>query len=205
MNIETLKSSAFYHWIMSNPDWLALSIVVIAFIESLAIAGILVPGVALLAIAAFVAGSSGVDVYVALSCAWLGAVLGDLSSFSIGRIFSEDLLRWKLLKNQRSWILRGESFFKRYGLASIVAGRFIGPIRPIMPLSAGILGMQTRPFVLVNMLSAVAWAPVYILPGFYLGSSIDTGYSSNELALIGLGALVVLATFFYSVRKYFSF
>jgi membrane protein DedA with SNARE-associated domain len=156
-------------------------------------------------VAAFVAGSGDINIYMVLASAWLGAVLGDVSSFFIGRYFSDSLLNWRLLQSQRDWIIRGEAFFERYGIVSIVIGRFIGPIRPVMPLSAGILGMPTTPFIAVNLASALAWAPVYILPGYLLGASVDTGYSSTELGLIVLAALAVLLAFFYWVRHHFKF
>lgn len=205
VDIEALQNSALYSWLLNHPDWISASIGLIAFVESFAIAGIIVPGVALLAAAAFVAGSADVNLYQILACAWLGAVLGDISSFYIGRHFSTDLLNWRFLQSQREWIERGEVFFERYGLISIVIGRFIGPIRPVMPLSAGILGMRSSPFIAVNLSSALAWAPVYILPGYWLGASIDTGYSSTELGLIVVTALVVLLAFFYSIRRIFTF
>jgi undecaprenyl-diphosphatase len=205
VDIETLKNSAFYSWLLAHPDWITASIGIIAFVESFAIAGIIVPGVALLAVAAFVAGSGDINIYMVLASAWLGAVLGDVSSFFIGRYFSDSLLNWRLLQSQRDWIIRGEAFFERYGIVSIVIGRFIGPIRPVMPLSAGILGMPTTPFIAVNLASALAWAPVYILPGYLLGASVDTGYSSTELGLIVLAALAVLLAFFYWVRHHFKF
>ncbi len=176
----------------------------IAFAESFAIAGVVVPGVLLMTVTAFVAGSGTLDMASTLAAAFVGAVLGDGSSFFLGKYYGQHLLDSRALKKQQRWVVRGELFFERYGAMSIVIGRFIGPIRPIMPLVAGILKMPTGLFLAVNLASALAWAPVYILPGFLLGASIDIALPPLQLALMGLFIAALLLLLFYSLRRYFK-
>lgn len=175
--------------------WLIPLTAVVAFIESLAFAGIVVPGVALLFAIASAAGQQNFNIYWLLSAAYAGAVTGDLLSFWLGRYaapFVES--RWPL-KQHPEWITRGHEFFQRYGSYSVVLGRFIGPIRPVIPFVAGTLGMPARRFILFNLLSALVWAPVYILPGYLLGSStaaIPDVWSAPGYILIGLIILLLL-------------
>ena len=72
-------------WVAGNPGWLVFALFATALIESLAIAGIIVPGVAMLFAFAALAGKTGIPLSEALIWAGLGAVAGDVLSFSIGR------------------------------------------------------------------------------------------------------------------------
>jgi undecaprenyl-diphosphatase len=82
---------------------------------------------------------------------------------------------------------------------SIVIGRFIPGIKPVVSGVAGMMGMGAIRFTLLNLLSAIAWAAVHILPGVSAGLAL-TGLNviSNGLAVV-IGALavgVVLAMWF---------
>ena len=50
------------------------------------------------------------------------------------------LRRWPL-KQQRTAVARARLFFYRYGFASVLIGRFLGPIRSTIPTVAGVMGM----------------------------------------------------------------
>lgn len=169
---DDLRSSDLFLLLTAHPEWVGAAIAAIAFVESFALIGILVPGVAMLAIAAFVAGSGTLDLGPALACAFVGAVLGDGVSFLLGRRLGPGLQRHPRLTGYRHWLARGEGFFDRHGPASVALGRFVGPIRPVIPLVAGMVGMPGRLFLVVNLLSALAWAPAYVLPGFLVGASL---------------------------------
>ncbi len=159
-------------WLSTHSQWLGLAIFLIALVESLAIAGLLVPGVVLMLAATAMAGGGDLSVSVALAWAFAGAVIGDLLSFALGRVFHQDIRRLSLFRRHPQWIDRGERFFRHYGVLSILIGRFVGPIRPIIPMVAGMFDMPVWRFVLVNLLSALAWAPAYVLPGFYAGRAL---------------------------------
>ena len=200
---QVLQDSALFEFLQANPNWVLWSILLIAFAESFAIAGVVVPGVLLLTVAAFVAGSGTLDMTSTLTAASVGAVLGDGSSFFLGKYYGQRVLGSRAIKKQQQWVVRGELFFEQYGAMGIVFGRFIGPIRPIMPLVAGMLKMPSGLFLTVNIASALAWAPVYVLPGFFLAASIDTALSPFQLVLFGLIVVALLLLLFFSLRRYF--
>lgn len=167
------------HWLTANASLILPAIAIIAFVESFAIAGIVVPGVALLFSAAAVAGLAGIPLIEVLAAAFIGAVLGDVISFYIGRAFHDRLpLTWPFSKYPNA-LQEGERFFEKYGTYSVVIGRFVGPLRPVLPLTAGVLQMSPTKFILINLLSAIAWAPAYILPG-YLGAEITQLATQNR-------------------------
>ena len=64
-------------WLSANPQWLGLAIFLIACIECLAIAGIIVPGTVLLFAVAVLAGSGTFSLGETLLLGFLGGMPGD--------------------------------------------------------------------------------------------------------------------------------
>lgn len=176
-------------WLADHSSLILPAVAVIAFVESFAIAGIIVPGVALLFSVAALASLSQIPVENVLIAAFVGAVAGDVLSFFIGRAFHDRLKNLWPFSRYPDALSQGESFFNKYGTISVVIGRFVGPLRPVLPLTAGMLHMPSAKFIIINVLSACAWAPAYILPG-YLGAEISQSAFGNEHA--GLSAWLVL-------------
>jgi len=161
-------------WFGEHQQWIMLAIALLAFFESLALVGIVIPGVALLFAAAVAAGSASINLWGVLVAGFLGAILGDGLSFLLGRYSHEKVVQLPPFNKHPEWITKGEDFFQKYGIASIVIGRFIGPIRPVMPLVAGMLEMPAIRFYSINILSALAWSPFYLLPGYFIGTAAET-------------------------------
>ena len=170
--MESLLSDHLSTWLSSHQSWLGPVIFAIALLESLAIAGLLVPGVVLLFAVTAIAGSSDMSIPVMLGWAFAGAICGDLLSFALGRLFHQDIRRLRLFQRYPQWIDQGERFFRRYGMMSVLIGRFFGPVRPIIPMIAGMFDMPFWRFLAVSLLSALAWAPVYALPGYTAGHAL---------------------------------
>ncbi|WP_417517782.1 bifunctional DedA family/phosphatase PAP2 family protein [Marinobacter sp.] len=186
-------------WLSANPGWLSLALFSTAFVESLAVAGIIVPGVAFLFAIAALAAQIGMPLMTALVWAWLGAVAGDTTSFAIGRLFQGRLTSVWPLSRHPELIKKGERFFRSHGGKSVIIGRFIGPVRPVIPLVAGALLMPWRRFLAFNIGSAMGWAPVYILPGFLVGSALASEapppahfYLVTGISLATLAAIYVV-------------
>ena len=90
------------------------------------------------------------------------------------------------------WLESGEAFFHRHGGISIALGRFIGPIRPVIPVVAGMLGMPARYFYFINIISAVVWSPAYLLPGYFVGASLNwRNHAPMELLAVVAGVMAV--------------
>lgn len=183
-------------WLHLHPGWLVVALFSTAFIESLAIAGLVVPGVAILFAIAVLAGKSGMPISEMLLWSTLGAIAGDTLSFELGRRLQGRLDTVWPLSRHPSIMAKGEAFFQTHGGKSIVIGRFFGPVRPIIPLVAGALGMSWKRFLSFNIASAIGWAPVYTLPGFLVGSALasDIRPPAHFYAVIGisLGVLAVV-------------
>lgn len=192
-DVDDLRSTALWNILTTHPQWIGWAILAIAFAECFAIVGMLVPGIVLLYVAAFLAGSGELSLWAVLGYAYVGAVLGDGSSFWLGQRFSGLLRSGRPLRNHPEWLDRGAAFFDRHGTASILLGRFVGPIRPLVPLLAGMLGFSALRFYTVSLLGSVVWAPVYVVPGFLLGAALQRSVEPPPALIPGLLLAAALA------------
>ena len=88
-------------------------------------------------------------------------------------------------------------------MVGIFVGRFIGPVRALLPLVAGSLGMQIKKFILIELISGFFWVSVYILPGYFAGkaASNETSFLALVLSVIAAVVAVYLASRFRIVKK----
>jgi membrane protein DedA with SNARE-associated domain/membrane-associated phospholipid phosphatase len=187
--------SNFMHWVSAHPNLTGLIVGVIACAESLAFIGMLVPGAALMLAAGALVGAGLVDFWSMFAWSVGGAVLGDGVSYWLGHRYREQLRSIKLLRRHPQWLARGTDFFQRHGGKSILLARFVGPVRPVIPVVAGMLGMSPLRFYLNNILSALAWAPTHLLAGMVVGASLVlAGQVATRLAIV-LGVLLASVWF----------
>ncbi|WP_299230791.1 bifunctional DedA family/phosphatase PAP2 family protein [uncultured Halomonas sp.] len=195
MNLAQLLSQ-----LTPSPGVLLLIIACIAMLESLAVVGVLVPGVLLITAAASMAGHQELALPAPLLAAFIGAVAGDSASFVLGYTQRERVTRCWPFSRHPEFLARGARFFQRQGVLSVFLGRFVGPVRPIVPLIAGMLHMPPRTFLWANLASAALWAPAYVLPGYLLGRTWDQLLEvppalHQPLTLLGVMLLALVVTF----------
>lgn len=175
-------------FLTNHPHYIYVCIFAIAMLESLAVVGIILPGVALLSAVCILAGELHLPIAYILLSAMLGAIIGDALSFMLGQFFEDKLHRFWPFRTHPHWIQNGHDFFLHHGGKSIFLGRFIGPLRPFIPLAAGMLQMPANRFYALNALSAVCWAPLYTLPAYYFAQVINIKqlFSWQGIAVLAL-------------------
>lgn len=162
--------SPLLEWLNANPELAGLVTFIISASESVAIIGTIVPGSITMTAIGALAGAGVVPLWSTIIYAILGAIVGDGISYWLGYYFKSRLrISWPFRKHPEL-LEKGESFVHKYGVMSVFIGRFIGPVRALVPLVAGMLGMKPMPFIIANVVSAIGWAPVYMLPGILLGA-----------------------------------
>lgn len=160
-------------WISVHPHWSYLIVFLVALSESLAVIGLIVPGVVMMLGAGALIATGTLDFWPVCLWAMAGAVAGDSISYWIGRRFQNQLRQiWPFSRHPET-LAGGERFFVQYGGKSVAFGRFVGPVRAVIPLVAGMMGMAPGRFLAANLLSAAAWAPAYLLPGMVFGASLE--------------------------------
>lgn len=122
---------------------------------------------------AVLTGHGATQLSTALLMAFLGAVSGDGLSFWLGKHFKDRIHHIWPFSRYPKVLQSGTRFFETHGGKSVIIGRFIGPIRPIIPMVAGALNMSAKRFFIYNASSAIVWAPMYVLPGFLVGASLQ--------------------------------
>lgn len=163
-----------FTWIESLPQsGVLLALALLACAESLAVIGIVVPGVALLTLLAALASEQSIPLIWVLLAGFIGAVVGDGLSYGLGYWFRDRIHQWPGFRTHPQWLTQSTAFIHKYGAVSVVMGRFIGPIRPFIPVAAGLFRMPPQHFYLLNILSAAVWSPLYLLPGFLTGKVLD--------------------------------
>jgi len=176
-----------------HPHWAGAVIALVAFSESLALVGLLVPGAAILFAAGALIASGALAFWPMCLWAIAGAILGDGVSYWLGRHYRSHVRDLWPFRKHPGLLDRGEAFLHRHGGKSIILGRFVGPVRPVIPIVAGMLDMPPTRFYTINVLSAIGWAPAYLLPGMAFGASLAlAGAVSGRLALL-VGLLVGIA------------
>ena len=169
----------------------------VAFAESLAIVGTLVPAAIVMFGGGALVGHGVLPLSWTLGVAVAGAVAGDALSYELGRHQQDRVRAWPLFRRHAERMQKAEQLIGRHGAASVLIARFTGAVRAFVPLLAGFAGMPAVKFYVTNVLSALLWAPAHILPGVVFGASLHLAeQASGRLALLVLvlAALVWGAT-----------
>jgi hypothetical protein len=90
------------------------------------------------------------------------------------------------------YVERAYRFFARYGGASILIGHFLGPLRPIVPVVAGLSGMDARRFLLWNIAGGAAYAIALVSAGYFFGTAFGILGSATTRAGLFVGAVLAL-------------
>lgn len=182
-------------FVASYGMWAGPIVGLLAFGESLAVIGVLIPATAVMIAIGGLIGAGTLDPIPIYVWAVIGAILGDWLSYWIGRRIGPSVYRRWPLNRHRSMVARTRLFFRKYGFLSIFFGRFLGPVRATIPLVAGVMEMAGKPFQIANLLSALLWVPLMFAPGYLAGSSVGPSLAITEWHLIGFGAGVMVLTF----------
>lgn len=159
--------------VKSHIAWAEPVVFVLGFAESIAIVSLFIPSTALfLAIGALHAAAGGefVTLWLAGAC---GAFIGDVVSFKFGRVVKRDLRRMWPLNRNPEWYVASRLFTRRRGMVSIIVSKFLGALRPFVPVVAGATGMRWPLFVVASLLSCAIWAGTFLSPGYGVKWLID--------------------------------
>jgi membrane protein DedA with SNARE-associated domain len=150
-------------------DHMALAqpvVFILGFAEGIPVLSLFVPSTALflgIGVAHSAVGGTFVPMWMAASA---GAVLGDLVTYALGRYFKADAARMWPLSRKPGLLAAGNAYFQRWGALAVLAGKFLGVVRPVIPLIAGMTHMPLWIYVPASIASSIAWAGVFLSPGY---------------------------------------
>ncbi|HEX8414000.1 MAG TPA: DedA family protein [Sphingomicrobium sp.] len=180
--IDNLDAAVAFLLIHRSFIWLAIGL--LAFGESLAIAGTIIPATPILLLLGTLIGRGLIEPAEAVPPALAGAIVGYWASWAIGRRLKSRIYRAKSLAARRRSVARVRLFLSRWGGPSLVIGRFmLGPLQSMLPLVAGAGGMGPRRFHVWNIVSAFVWVPIVLAPGYLTGRGLVSTAMGQEVVM----------------------
>lgn len=173
-----------------------------------------IPSEIILTFTGFMTLTSKLTLWGSVIAATVGAVIGALLLYVIGRYLNPERLHW-LVASRLGWGLRlkdsditkAQSFFQRHGFKTIFFGRFVPVIRSLISIPAGMAKMPGLLFVLLTTVATLIWNLVLILLGRAAGSAwaevsamVDTYASVVAILLAGILLIGGLVYYFKRIR-----
>ena len=177
-------------YLSAHPELALAAIFAAAFLEALAFVGTIVPGSSIVFAGGVLVGLKALDPWPAAASPVIGAILGDGVSYWLGHHYRERIRAMWPLRRHPGLLARGEAYFERNGGKSVFLGRFLGPIRAIVPVIAGMSNMAPAHFYAMNVLSAFGWALAHMLPGILFGASLQLAGAVSSRLVILVGVLL---------------
>lgn len=172
----------------------------IAFLECLPLIGYVFPGGTLVVGGGALAAGGYLNPWLVFIFASIGAMLGDLFSYSLGRWGGDFIRRRELIKAEK--IAKSEELFNKYGASSVFWARFGGLTWATIPFISGSLRLNFRKFFIWNLAGSFGWAAARVALGYFSGNLIVMLIKrwSERLSLIVI-LVLVLAFLYWLINK----
>jgi len=183
-------------------EWTYLLVGAMAFLETGAFVGLVAPGETTVILGGVVAGQGEISLLPLIGLIWVCGVLGDSTSFFIGRRLGRGFLlrhgpRFKITEERLEQV---ERYFQRHGGKTILIGRFIGLVRALAPFVAGSSRMRYGAFLPYSVIGTGLWGSTFAVLGYVFWRSFDRVANIAGKATLAFGltvGLVALAVFAY--------
>lgn len=168
------------NFITQSLTYSLLAVGIISFLESLALVGLLLPGIILMTTLGALIGNGKLLFYPAWISGTIGCLLGDWISYYTGLYFKNWLSNFRFLKKNQNLFNKTKSILYNHSMMAIIVGRFIGPTRPLIPMVSGMLKLPLKKFILPSIIGCILWPPVYFFPGIITGITINIPQNSQN-------------------------
>jgi membrane protein DedA with SNARE-associated domain/membrane-associated phospholipid phosphatase len=174
--------------------WTYALVGVLAFLETGAFVGLIAPGETVVIAGGVIAGEGTISLLPLIAIVWICAILGDTTSFFIGRRLGRGFLEkhGPRVKITHERLEQVESYFDRHGGKTILIGRFIGLVRALAPFIAGSSGLSYRRFIPYSIIGTGLWATVFCTLGYIFWRSFDRVAHYAGQAIFGFGVTVAV-------------
>lgn len=165
-----------------------------------------IPSELVLVFAGYLTISSDINIIGAIIAATVGAYLGALVLFGVGKLLSVHQLEkvlsgriGRVLRLKGSDVVKAGNFFSEYGGKAIFFGRCVPVVRSLISIPAGMVNYPFAKFSLFTILGTLIWNTILIIVGHYAGHAWQhiLGIVDEWLVVILVIAVVVVAAFLY--------
>ena len=130
----------------------------IAFLEAFVGIGLFISGVILLSVCTFLYLEQIATLQYILPLAFLGALLSDHSGYYIGRFIGPKFHQTSFAKKRAGMVKKANQAIDKYGVFTIFIGRFLTPIRSVVPLVTGLSGMARAKYTAFDIIACALWS-----------------------------------------------
>ncbi len=202
-----------FHWTqLLQPQWYIENgglwfIVFAVFAETGLFAGFFLPGDSLLFVTGIFSndliakglglqiGSSVVNLILLGIVISLAGIIGNFAGYWFGKKSGPFLFERKdTFFFKKKYLLQAKEFYDKHGGGAIVMARFLPIVRTFAPIIAGIVGMDSKKFMLYNITGCVAWVFTMLFAGHYLQQLILNWFNfdlRNHLEVIVIGIVLI--------------
>ena len=154
--------------------------------------GIPVTAETILVTAAALAARGTMSIWWVAIAAALGGIAGGSAGYAIGAQGGIRLIRryGAKMRLDEERLGRARTFFARRGLAAVFLCRFVGFIRILVPMVAGVAHMPFARFSLANAAGAIVASACYAALGWFFGH--DLARLEHHLAEVTIAAAVLV-------------
>lgn len=208
-----MESIPFIAWCLEHLNYWVITLLMA--IESSFIpfpSEVVVPPAAYLA-----ASGNGLNVFLVVVCATVGAIVGALVNYFLALYLGRPIVyrfansRWgHLCLIDEAKVRVAEEYFDRHGAIGTFVGRLVPAVRQLISIPAGLSRMGLGRFVLYTSLGAGLWNSILAAIGYYLASvvpyeELDTKVAEYavylKVAMLALGAAVVFYLVYKGMKK----
>ena len=165
-----MSLDAILQFISANSEYALVLIFIFAFCDSLVVVGSILSSAILFSICVFLYNNGILNLNSIVPIAVIGAHIGDTISFYIGKKSGDIFLNMTFIKKRQHIIEKANRFIKRFGPYTVVIGRWVPAIRPVVPFLLGISEMKFLNFYKAAVLAVLTWGVGLII--------LTTGLSS---------------------------
>ena len=154
--------------------------------------GIPVPSGTILVTAAALAARGTLSIWWTIAGAAIGGIIGGVAGYGIGAKGGMRLVRryGARMRIDEEKLVRARKFFTRRGAWSVFLSRFVGVVRIVVPMVAGVARMPFARFFVANAAGSIGTAAGYAALGWFFGR--DLPKLRHHVTLATLVAVAVL-------------
>lgn len=174
-----------------------------------------VPSELVVAPAAYHSAAGGLNMWLVILFATLGADAGATVNYLAGWLLGRPVI-WRFADSRlgrlcmlsHEKIEKSEAYFNSHGMVATITGRLIPGIRHLISIPAGLAKMTYWKFLLYTTLGAGAWNCILAAMGWYLHTIVPEDQLHDKIMEYGeyiklvIVALVVLAGAYFAVNHW---
>lgn len=169
--------------------WAYAAIWFFVFVETGVVVFPFLPGDSALFAAGALAGAEIADPWVLGVVFFTAAVCGDNCNFWVGRLIGRKLMQKNYNRMlSRKNLEKTQAFFVRWGVLTLILGRWVPIIRTFVPFVAGLGSMRYPMFLLCSIVGTFLWVVLAGGAGLLFGNIpiVKNNFSLAMLAVVGL-------------------